>query len=81
MFKAALFPTAKYWRNLSIHGQMDGEEDVVYMYNRILLSYKKWNFAICNNMDGLRGNYAKQNKSEKDKYCISLIHGIKKTSD
>ena len=41
MFKAALFPTAKYLRNLSIHGQMDGEEDVVYMYNRILLSYKK----------------------------------------
>ena len=26
---------------------------------------KKWNFDVCNNMDGLGGYYAKWNKSEK----------------
>ena len=36
-------------------------------------------FAICGNMDGLGGHYAKRNQSEKDKYCmISLTRGIKK---
>ena len=53
------------------------KEDTVYIEreNRILLSYsKEWNFAICSNMDGPGGYYAKLNKSEKDKYCmISLI--------
>ena len=40
---------------------------------------KKWNLAICNNMDGSRGYYAKWNKSEKDKYfMISLICGVYK---
>ena len=66
------------------------KEDVVCMYacvhthkhtgNGIPLSHKKeWNFAICNNMNGLGGYYAKWSKSEKDKYCmISLICGILK---
>ena len=27
---------------------------------------KEWDFAICYNRDGLGGNYAKWNKSEKD---------------
>ena len=49
-----------------------------YIHNGILFIHKKIeNFAICNNMDGLGGYYAKWNKSEKDKYCmISLICGI-----
>ena len=37
---------------------------------------KKWNLAICDNMDGPRGYYTKWNKSEKDKYfMISLKCG------
>ena len=50
----------------------------IYIYNGMLLSPKKeGNFAICNNMDGLGGCYAKWNKSDKDKYyMISLICGI-----
>ena len=37
-----------------------------YIYNGILLSHKKeWNFAICNNMDGLGEHYAKWNKSDR----------------
>ena len=51
---------------------MDKETAV---HNGILLNHKKeQNVAICSNMDGPRGHYAKQSKSEKDKYCmISLI--------
>ena len=55
------------------------KDDVAYIHihtrGGILLSYKKeWNLAICDNMDGPRGYYAKWKKSEKDKYCvISLI--------
>ena len=41
---------------------------MVYTYNGILLSHKKeWNLAICNNIDGPKGYYAKWNKSDKDK--------------
>ena len=53
-------------------------EDMVYMYNGILVGHKKWNLAICTNSDGPREYYSKWNKqTEKDKYCmISLICGI-----
>ena len=38
---------------------------------------KRWNLAICNNMDGPGGYYAWWNKSEKDKYCVlSLTYGV-----
>ena len=58
-----------------------GKEYVVYLHNRTLLSHKKeWNLAICDNMDGLRGYYAKCNKLDKDIYhMISLICGLQKT--
>ena len=54
------------------------QEDVVHIYNGMLLSPKKeWNLAICNDLDGARDYYAKRNKSERDKYhMISLIYGI-----
>ena len=40
------------------------KEDVIYILNGILPSHKKWwNLAICDNMDGLLGYYAKWNKS------------------
>ena len=48
-----------------IKREMDKEE-VVHVYNRILPGHKKeWNFVICNNMDGPRGNYAMWNKSDR----------------
>ena len=55
------------------------KDDVVHIYNRILLSHEKeWNNAICSNMDGPRDYHAKWSKSErKDKYhMISLTCGI-----
>ena len=40
----------------------------------ILLSHKQeQNLAICSNVDGLGGHYAKWSKSEKDKYCMILL--------
>ena len=54
------------------------KEDVVHIYNGVLLGdQKEWNLAVCNNVYGTRVYYAKGNKSEKDKYHMaSLICGI-----
>ena len=42
------------------------KEAVVHIYNGILLSHKKkWNTAICDNMDGTRDNHAKRNKPDR----------------
>ena len=51
------------------------KEDVMHMYNEILLSHQKeWNDVICSNMGGPRDYHT---KSDKDKYhTISLISGI-----
>ena len=46
-------------------------------YNLGVKKNEEWSFAICTNVDGIRMHYAKQNKSEKDKYqMISLIFEI-----
>ena len=43
------------------------KEDVVYLYNGILLSYKKeWNNAICSNMVGPRDYHTKWSKSNRE---------------
>ena len=39
MFIAALFTIAKTWKHLNVHRRMD-KEDVVHIYNGILLSHK-----------------------------------------
>ena len=56
MFIAALFTIAKIWKQpKSMH-----KENVVYVYNAVLLSHEKEeNPAICDNMDELGGHYAK----------------------
>ena len=78
MFIVVLSTIAKVWKEPKCPSvdELD-KEDVVYIHNGILLSdQKEWNLANCNNMDGTRMYYAKQNKSEKDKYMITLICGI-----
>ena len=54
------------------------KEDVVHIYNGILLSHKKeWNNTICSNMDGPRVYHTKWIKKEKEKnHMMSLICGI-----
>ena len=49
MLIAALFKTAKTWKQPNVHQQMN-EENVVCIYNGILLSHKEeQNNAICSN--------------------------------
>ena len=44
---------------------------VCNIYNGILLSHEKeWNFAICSNMDGLGGYYAKWNKLNRERHTV-----------
>ena len=43
---------------MSINRGMD-KEDVVHIYNGILLGHKKWNNAICSNMDVPRNYHTK----------------------
>ena len=44
------------------------KEDVVHIYNGILLGHKKeWNNAICSNMDGPRDYHTKWSKSERER--------------
>ena len=57
----------------SINRRWRETEDVVPTHTQwnTTQPQKEWNFAICNNIDGL-----KWNKSNKDKYCIALLFGI-----
>ena len=56
-------------------------EDVVHIYNGILLSHKKeQNNAICSNMDATRDYHTKWNKSERERqipYDSTCIWNLK----
>ena len=85
VFITVLFVMARIWKlpKCPLMGEwimkMWSVHTHTHTHTRILLSHKKRNIAICNNIDGPWGCHAKWNKSEKDKYrMISLIHGIKK---
>ena len=43
----------------------------------VLAIKKKWNNAICSNMDGPSDYQTNWSKPEKDKYIILLIYGLK----
>ena len=69
MFIAALFTITHGTETteVSTNGWMD-KETVVYIHNGILFSHRKSaSLAICDNMDGPQGYYAKLSKSEKNK--------------
>ena len=65
---------------MSINKGMD-KEDVVQIYNGILLSHKKeQNNAICSNMDGPRDYHTKWSKSERERqipYGITYMWNLK----
>ena len=47
-----------------------GKEDVVYIYNGVLLSHKKeWNNVIYSNIDGSTDYHSKWSQTEKDENC------------
>ena len=52
---------------MSINRGID-KEDVVHIYNGILLSHtKEWNNAICSNMNGPRDYHTKWSQSERER--------------
>ena len=57
------------------------KEDVVYIYNGILLSHKKeWNWVICSEVDGPRVCQTEWSKSEKERqipYVITYMWNLK----
>ena len=82
MFIAALFTVVKTQKppKCPLTRKMD-KEVVVHVYNRIVLSHKKWNNAICRNMDGPRDCHTEWSKSERERlvsYDITNIWNLKK---
>ena len=60
-------------------------EDMVYIYNGILLSHKKeWNIAIFSNMDDPRDDHTQWSKSDRKRqilYDISYVWNIKNNTN
>ena len=76
MFIPALFlQQSRHGSNINVYWQWIDKEDMVHMYNGILISQEiEWNNAISNNMDGPRDYHT---KSDKDKCPMtSFICGI-----
>ena len=68
VFIAALFTIARTWKQPKYPSTEERIEDVVYIYNGILLSHKKeWNCAFCRDMDGPRVHHTEWVKSERKK--------------
>ena len=64
---------------MSIDRWMD--EDMVHIYNGILLSHEKeWNTAICSNMDRTRDYHSKWSRSDRQRqipYSITYMWNLK----
>lgn len=80
MCTVTLITIAKCGNNLSVSRWIKDKENMVFIYNKILLSFnKEGNPATSDNMDKPGGHYSQRNKPEKEKYCMGLlICGIKK---
>ena len=60
---------------VSINKWMD-KDGVVYIYT--IEYYSEWIFAICSNMNGLKGHYPKWNKSKTKAIWYNLYVEYKK---
>ena len=49
------------------------KDDEIHTHDGILLSHKKWNSAICRNINGPKDYYAKWSKSERERQTSSDI--------
>ena len=90
MFTAALFTTAKTWKQPKCPLTEEWMKRMQYMniYRGILLGHKKeWNNVICSNMDGPRDHHTKWSKSDKNEsrsvvsdslwpHGLYTVHGI-----
>ena len=51
------------------------KEDVLYLYNEILVSHKKeWNNAICSNRDGPRDYHIKWSSSDRERLTSNNLN-------
>ena len=61
------------------------KEDVVHIYNGILLSHRtKQNNIICSNMDGLRDYHTKWSKADRERqtsYDITYMWNLKNNTN
>ena len=77
----ALFTIAKIWKQPKCPSTDDWIKKIWYIYDGVLFRHKKeWNFAICNNMGGPREDYAKWNKSHRERqilYDITYMWNLK----
>ena len=66
MFIEALLTIAKRGKQSKCPSKTFDKEDIVWICNVILFNQEtEQTFAICSNIDGLGGHYAKLEKSEK----------------
>ena len=77
MFIASLFTIGRHGSNLNVYQQRN-KEDVVHIYNGILLSHKKQNNTICSSMDEPRDCHTEWSKSDTGKkyHMLLLMYGI-----
>jgi len=74
MFTSTLFTIAKTWKQFKCSLRWMDKENVVYIPWDIVRLKKEGNSAICNNIDGPWGHYAKQNQSDRKKqYCVTSV--------
>ena len=74
MFIAALFTIAKTWKQPKCASSDEWIRKMWYIYTMEYYSaIKKWNNAICSNMDGPRDYHTKWSKSERERQGPSLV--------
>ena len=84
MVIATLFTMAKTWKKpkCPLTDEWIKKMWYIYIYNRILLSYRKeWNNAICSNMDESRDYHTKWSKSDRERqilYDMAYIWNLKR---
>ena len=75
MFIAAVFTIAKTGKQVNAHWYRNGQEDLVHICNELLLSHKrKWNNAICINMDAGSDCHTEWSKSNRERQIDDIAY-------
>ena len=77
MFKAAIFTTAKTWKKPKWPSTDKKIDEMWYIHTQWNISHKKWNNAICSNMDEPGDYHTKWSDSKKLSYDITHKGNLK----
>ena len=77
MFKAAIFTTAKTWKKPKWPSTDKQIDEMWYIHTQWNISHKKWNNAICSNMDEPGDYHTKWSDSKKLSYDITHKGNLK----